>query len=401
MKKGLLSVLLFSFCCFTWGCSKEEPTTQSAEQESAGVNDDGEPDAPVAPAVMPEPTGVSTQITPHLVNPNATAEAKKVYEVLRYLYGRKAVSGTVAHVNWNIREAQNVHEWTGRWPAINVFDYMQMWASKEVNPKGWLDYRNVDDAINWWKEGGLVGCMWHWNVRANNGTDWTSSPGTESGQTSFSPARVIIEGTPENKQALKDIDQVAGYMKLLAKENIPILWRPLHEAAGNSTEFEGGKAWFWWGADGPEAYVRLWRMLYDRLVNHHGLNNLIWIWNSQMNDAAWYPGDAYVDIVGRDNYEALQYPLMKEFKQLSAAYPTKLITLAECGNGDEVKMSPWSKIWAEGSRWSWFMTWYDYDYNEGKKAAEDHQFANPAWWKDAWESGVVVDRSEMKELIGK
>ena len=64
-------------------------------------------------------------------------------------------------------------------------------------------------------------------------------------------------------------------------------------------------------------------------------------------------------------------------------------------------MSKWSDIWVEGSRWSWFMTWYDYDYNEGKKAAEDHQFANPAWWKDAWATGIVVDRDEMKSLLQK
>ncbi|MBR1800216.1 MAG: beta-mannosidase [Bacteroidaceae bacterium] len=388
MKKSLLSLMLSAVCCIALACS-----TPAAENvEAAPQTDDQTP-------ATENPSGVSTRISSKLVNPHATAEAVKVYDVLRRLYGKKALSGTVAHVNWNIKEAENVHAWTGKWPVINVFDYIQIWASKDVNPKGWLDYRNVDDAVNWWKEGGIVGCMWHWNVKANNGSDMTCTPGTEPSQTSFSPARAIEEGTAENKQLLKDIDQVAGYMKLLAKENIPILWRPLHEAAGNSTEFEGGKAWFWWGADGPEVYVKLWRLLYDRLVNHHGLNNLIWIWNSQMGDGAWYPGNDYVDIVGRDNYYALQYPLMKEFRQLTQEYPTKLITLAECGNGDEVKMSKWSKIWAEGSRWSWFMTWYDYDYNEGRKDAADHQFANPEWWQDAWQSGVVVDREEMKGLL--
>lgn len=377
MKKSLLMLVMASLCAGAMACASD-----SAEPQT-------------------EATGVSTQVAATLVNPNATPEAVKVYDVLRQLYGRKAVSGTVAHVNWNTREAQNVHEWTGRWPAINVFDYMHMWASKEVNPDGWLDYRNIDDAIDWWANGGIVGCMWHWNVRANNGSDWTCTPGTEPGQTTFSSLKALESGTAEHTQLLKDIDQVAGYLQLLQRHGIPVLWRPLHEAAGNATEFEGGKAWFWWGADGAEAYVRLWRLLYDRLVNHHKLNNLIWVWNSQMNDPDWYPGDSYVDIVGRDNYYALQYPLAKEFRQLTAEYPTKLITLAECGNGDEVRMSKWSAIWREGSRWSWFMTWYDYDYNEGHKDAADHQFANPEWWQDAWASGVVVDRDEMKQLLNK
>ena len=75
----------------------------------------------------------------------------------------------------------------------------------------------------------------------------------------------------------------------------------------------------------------------------------------------------------------------------------QMITLAECGNGDEVEMSLWSDIWAEGSRWSWFMTWYDYNYNAG--TSDEHQFADEAWWKDAFNSGVVLDRDEVKGLM--
>ena len=33
-----------------------------------------------------------------------------------------------------------------------------------------------------------------------------------------------------------------------------------------------------------------------------GLDNLIWVWTTEGNDADWYPGDQYVDIVGRDVY---------------------------------------------------------------------------------------------------
>lgn len=334
-----------------------------------------------------------------LCNPNATAGAKKVYGVLWSLYGKKAVSGTVANVDWNIREAENVYKWTGRWPALNVFDFINIHASKDVNSKGWLDYGNDDVVKDWWQAGGLVGCMWHWQVRANNGTDYTCSPGTKPNETSFDPACIDDPQSADYKQLVKDIDQVAKYLGKMQKQGIAVIWRPLHEGAGNTYEFDGGKAWFWWGAKGAEAYKKLWRFLYDRLVNHHGLNNLIWVWNSQMGDHDWYPGDDVVDVVGRDSYYALQYPLMKEFKQLQAEYPDKLVTLAECGNGDEVRMSPWSKIWAEGSRWSWFMTWYDYDYNNG--SSDEHKFAGKDWWTDAFDSGTVVDRDEMKQLISQ
>lgn len=334
-----------------------------------------------------------------LCNSNATAETRQVFQILCNLYTKKSIAGTVANIDWNIREAENVYQWTGRYPAINVFDFINIHASKDVNPSGWLDYSDDTVVRQWWQHGGLVGCMWHWQTLANNGSNYTCSPGTNPGETSFDPACIDNPTSADYKRLIKDIDQVAGYLKKMQQAGIPVIWRPLHEASGNTYEFNGGKAWFWWGAKGAEVYKKLWRFLYDRLVNHHGLNNLIWVWNSQMGDKSWYPGDDVVDIVGRDSYYALQYPLMKEYKQLQAEYPNKIITLAECGNGDEVNMSLWSKIWQQGSRWSWFMTWYDAAYNEGN--TDEHQFAGPNWWNDAFATGLVVDRNEMRALLGK
>ena len=342
---------------------------------------------------------VQKDVSQQLVNPKATPEARQLYGKLLSVYGQKALSGVVCNIDWNYREAENVHQWTGKWPVINVFDFMNIHASKDVNPQGWLDYSDMTPVTEWHRQGGVVGCMWHWQTLANDGANRTCSPGTKPGETSFDPAKVYVAGTAENKQALHDIDQVAGYLKTMQKQGIAVLWRPFHEAAGNTYEFEGGGAWFWWGAKGAEVYKQLWRWMYDQLVNRHGLNNLIWIWTSQVDDATWYPGDDVVDIVGRDNYSALMYPLMKEFRSLEQQYPTKMITLAECGNGDEVHMSLWSKIWKQGSRWLWFMPWYDAAYNDG--SSDEHQFAGSEWWKDAWQSGVVIDRDEWKTIISR
>ena len=374
MKKSIIMALLLLFC----GCSK------NAEAE------------PQTPATQDTQGETASAISQSLVNPNATTEAQQLYAKLRSVYGTKALSGVVADIDWNIREAENVHKWTGKWPVINVFDFINIHASKDVNPQGWLDYSDMTHVDQWHQLGGIVGAMWHWQVKANNGTNMTCSPGDKPGETSFDPSQVYVEGTAENKQAIHDVDQVAGYLKKMQAKGIPVIWRPFHEAAGNMYEFEGGKAWFWWGAKGADIYKKLWRWMYDRLVSHHKLNNLIWVWTAQTGDETWYPGDDVVDIVGRDNYAALMYPLMKEFNALTEQYPTKMITLAECGNGDEVKMSLWSKIWAQGSRWSWFMTWYDHAYNEGN--SDDHQFAGPDWWKDAFDSGTVMDREAWKKV---
>jgi len=39
--------------------------------------------------------------------------------------------------------------------------------------------------------------------------------------------------------------------------------------------------------------------MYDRMVNVNGLNNMIWVWTTDVSSDAlnWYPGDEYVDIL--------------------------------------------------------------------------------------------------------
>ena len=187
-----------------------------------------------------------------LCNANATAEARQLFGILSSLYGQKIISGVVANVDWNTKEAENVYEWTGRYPALNVFDFINIHASKDVNKDGWLDYSDLSAVEGWWQQGGLVGCMWHWNVRANNGSDMTCSPGTEPGQTSFDASKVDDTGSTEYKQMVHDIDQVAGYLKTMQQKGIPVIWRPLHEAAGNTYDFEDGtmQGWTTIDADG-------------------------------------------------------------------------------------------------------------------------------------------------------
>lgn len=346
-----------------------------------------EPQQPGQPATQPAADYA-------LVNPNATPEAKRVFNFLKANYGKKILSATVANVDWNIREAQNVNKWTGHYPAINVFDFINFRSSKDVNSKGWIDYSDISVVRDWWKAGGLVGCMWHWNMQANNGVDQTCTPGTQPGQTSFDVSKLDDPSSAERKQIDKDLNQIAGYLKKMQKAGIVVIWRPLHEAAGNTYEFKGGSAWFWWGAKGAEPFKKLWRYMYNKLVNEQNLNNLIWVWTSQVDDTTWYPGDDVVDIIGRDNYYCLQYPVAKEFKRLSQLYPNKMVTLAECGNGDEVHMSQLKDLWDEGAHFSWFMPWYDYAYNAGQ--SDEHQFATQQWWTAALSSGYVLMRDDVK-----
>ena len=234
-------------------------------------------------------SGISAQESRQL-----SPEAENLLQYLKEIEGEKTLSGTTANVNWNINEAKWVNRHTGKWPALNFFDFIHL----PFSPSNWIDYSNITEVYNWHKNGGIVGCMWHWNMPTNDGQDWTCTPGTGNKETGFDVRKIFEPESAEYKQMMNDIDKVASTLKKLKQRKIPVLWRPLHEAGGQ---------WFWWGLD-AEACNELWRVMYNRF-HEAGLNNLIWVWTSAAawnrpysEGYKWYPGDEYVDIVGIDIY---------------------------------------------------------------------------------------------------
>lgn len=207
----------------------------------------------------------------------------------------------------------------------------------------------------------------------------------------------MVEGTWENGILKDDLKEMADYLKLLQIKNIPVVWRPLHEAAGNIYEYSGGSAWFWWGANGAESYKQLWIYMFE-YFEAQGLNNLIWVWTTQTKDDDFYPGDEYVDIVGRDIYNVSDASaISSQFISVQEKYPTKMVTLSEFGN-----VAPISEQWSDGAKWSYFMPWYDYDrtndISEADFASTDHIHANAAWWQDAFNQSYVITLDQMPSL---
>lgn len=320
-----------------------------------------------------------------------TENAQKLLDVLTSLYGNKIISGTTAVVDWNTSQAEQVHLWTNKHPAINTYDFINIHASKDVNPEGWLDYSDISGVKKWASEGGVVSAMWHWQMKNNAGTGYTCTPGTGDAATSFDASKVYVDGTAENTLAKQQLSQVCGYLKKMQDAGIPVIWRPLHEAAGNTYEYDGGTAWFWWGAKGADVYKQLWQWMYNYMVNEQGLYNLIWVWTSQTKDNSWYPGDDYVDIIGRDIYSGEAAQHKSNFDHLSAGYTNMMVALSECGNTSNVIQSDISAVWDAGAKWSWFSTWYD--------TANSNLHNTQSWWTNAFSQDYVVTRDQMKELL--
>lgn len=330
------------------------------------------------------------EISTNLVTPTPSSEAQNVYDFLLNNYGNKTISAAMSNVAWNTNEAEWVKQHTGKYPAMTTVDYIFV----HYSPANWIDYNKIDFIEDWWNNNGLFSASWHWNVPISQGSEEYAF---YSENNNFSAANATVQGTWENNVIKADLEELSGYLTLLKEKNIPVIWRPLHEAAGNIYEYQDGTAWFWWGADGAEAYKKLWVYMFD-YFKEQGLNNLIWVWTTQTKDNAFYPGDEYVDIVGRDIYNNTDAAsIAEEFASIQQQYPTKMITLSEMGSVVNI-----SAQWSAGAKWSYFMPWYDNDRTNNPADATfnqtNHQHADADWWKDAMENSVVITRDEMPSL---
>ena len=335
-------------------------------------------------------TKQAVNITSELAVSNPSSQTVNLYNFLKDNYGEKIISSTMANVAWNTNEAEWVKLQTGKYPAMTTFDYIHL----PYSPANWIDYSNTTVQEDWWNNNGIISAGWHWIVPTQEGsTDYTYKPS----ETTFKASNATVDGTWENDVVKADLEKITGYLKLLQAKNIPVVWRPLHEAAGNTYEYNGGTAWFWWGASGAEAYKKLWVYMFDYFESQ-GLNNLIWVWTTQTKDNDFYPGDEYVDIVGRDIYnESDAASIVAQFNSIQEKYSSKMVTLSECGSVANI-----SDQWEAGAKWSYFMPWYDYDrtndVNSASFSSTEHQHANAAWWNNAFGQSYVITRDQMPNL---
>lgn len=326
--------------------------------------------------------------------PERSEEARALLTYLEENVGEHILTGTHACVNYNTNEADWVYKHTGKYPAINCIDFIHDIYSASGS---WINYVNKTTWKNWVNKNCIMAALWHWNMPTNDGTDYTCTPGSGNGETGFRPSSILDPTSEGYSIMINRIDQVAQWLKPMAEAHVPVLWRPLHEAQGNWTEKNPGtswhKAWFWWGIDGPEPFVELWHVMYDRLVHYHGLTNLIWVFNTG-DSMKWYPGDEYVDIVAYDFYDKSVTEMHQWYDFMHRNFPDKLYAISEFGN-----IPPLSQLWADGQHWSYMIPWYDYDRtnNTGNAAFKknEHQHADIDYWNDVINCPFAVTRDQL------
>ena len=291
-----------------------------------------------------------------LVNPNANEITKRLMSYLTDVYGEKILTGQYADRGLSSDEFKALNDLTDEHPAIlglDLIDYTPSRVSRGTRG------HSVEKAIEYWNKGGIVTFAWHWNAPEDylTGT-WYSAFYTD--HTGIDLAKIMSgEDTAGYDLLIRDIDAIASALKKLEDAGVPVLWRPLHEASGG---------WFWWGAKGADAYIKLYRLLYDRLTNVHGLNNLIWVWNGQSKD--WYPGDECVDMIGWDIYAGEHAYSSQSAVFLEALRVTDkkmMIILSENGTIPDIDL-----IFRDGTIWGSYATWSGDFVIKNKKLSEQY-----------------------------
>lgn len=323
-------------------------------------------------------------VSAKLTNPNATDNAKRLMSYLCDMYGEYIISGQYCDTGMNGWENMRIAENNGgKYPAIVGMDmgyYSQTGKDHDAS------VATTEQVITSWEKGCIVTLCWHWLTPEKyiDGT-WYSSFRPE--HTNINVTKILNGEDEEGYQLImKDIDNIAQELLKMQEAGVPVLWRPLHEASGG---------WFWWGAEGPETYKKLYILLYDTLTNTYGLNNLIWVWNGQ--DTAWYPGDEYVDIIGMDIYagEHVYTSQVNAFLETHSATPTnKMVVLSENGTLIDPDLAV-----RDRAMWGFFCTWGgEFVVTSGLRIQYSEQYTDVEMLTKVYNSEYVITRDELPDL---
>ena len=136
-------------------------------------------------------------------------------------------------------------------------------------------------------------------------------------------------------------------------------------------------------------------LLLDKMNQFVILNNLIWIWNGQ--DGDWYPGDAYVDIIGEDLYpgERVYTPQTNVFMEaLTYSEENKMIVMSENGCLFDPALAQ-----RDGAMWGFFCTWQG-EFVLASEAMNilSEQYTEEYMVRQVYADERVITRSELPDI---
>lgn len=229
-----------------------------------------------------------------LVNNSATFNTTNLFVNLKSISETSIIFGhhhsTAYGIGWRgDKNRSDVKDVTGSNPGLIGWDF------GDFSNIGDKKYTKLVALIREAHEEGIVNTFsWHYNnpVTGKSFYDTTIA------------IRHILPGGKFHSSYLKELDRIAAFTKHLVGADgkvIPIIFRPFHEMDGS---------WFWWGKNfcTADEFKMLWQFTVEYLRDFRNVKNLLFAFSPDRNfnnEAEYlerFPGDAFVDILGMDNY---------------------------------------------------------------------------------------------------
>lgn len=194
-------------------------------------------------------------------------------------------------------DRSDVKSIVGSHPAVIGFDLSEL-SGRPAAQIEKAKERLRKMVIDTYNRGGVVTLAWHFNNPVSAGDFyWKDS-------VSLPAVKYIIPGGQAHEKYMEILKTVADWAKSLKGKNgesVPVIFRPFHEFDGD---------WFWWGKShcSPEEFKSLWRFTVSYLRDTAGVHNMLYAFSpdntfqSESDYLERYPGNAWVDLLGTDNY---------------------------------------------------------------------------------------------------
>ena len=249
-------------------------------------------------------TSTNAPVAATLVDQQATAETRALFANLRALAGTAVLFGHQDDLaygyTWTGEDGRSdVKETAGAYPAVYGWDVARLERDAQANIDGVSFVRMRGWIQDAYARGGVITLSWHMDNPVSGGNSWDTTRAVGA----------VLPGGSRHLEFRRWLDRFATFAHSLRGPGrdgraapIPVIFRPYHEMTGN---------WFWWGGRNttPDEYRALWRYTVSYVRDTLGVHNLLWAYspNAAGDETAaryleFYPGDAYVDVLGLDEY---------------------------------------------------------------------------------------------------
>jgi mannan endo-1,4-beta-mannosidase len=261
-----------------------------------------------------------------------TDETRALWLNLKKLQGKGILFGhqdaTTSGIDWKSPDSRSdVREITGTNPALYGWEISGIGNINNIDSIPFtILQKRIAEAFS---RQGVNTVTWHLNNPVTGGTAWDT----------YTAVRDILPDSSRHEYYKSQLQLAGDFFRQLKSGDgtpIPVIFRPFHENNGN---------WFWWGKGHctRDEYIRLWRFTVSYLRDTLQVHNLLYAYSTDIFETPEqylerYPGDAWVDILGCENYWDFQSgaTISNGIAQLRmivniATSRKKLAALTECG----------------------------------------------------------------------